>query len=182
MEIETNNEFKSTSETVSSNCSNCSNEITFGDIFCTQCGFPENGSEEEKSLFLNKKGQAGIDLQQLKKKVKSAKNTLIAISVMSVIGGIVFGIKAESYLVLGIMLVVAGIFFGLSVYCKKKPLPALLTGTLLYLTLLILDAFADPTTIYQGIIVKAIILVFLFKGISSANEAKNLMKRYANEF
>ncbi len=58
-------------------CSNCSFTINTDAIFCPNCGFPEKGTEDEKSLYLYNREMAGRDLERTKKKIKRARTTLI---------------------------------------------------------------------------------------------------------
>ena len=77
-----------------------------------------------------------------------------------------------------IALIEAGIFIGLAVWTKRKPHTAVVTGLIVFSSIIILSAvlngIAEGTAgamkaLFSGIIVKVIILVTLIKAISDAN-------------
>ncbi len=83
---------------------------------------------------------------------------------------------ARSQLNLGVA-IAAGIavaFVGLWFWAKTKPLPAILTAFLLFLTVVGIGAAFAPETLVKGIIVKVLILAFLGKGLQAAYEYKKL--------
>ena len=59
-------------------------------------------------------------------------------------------------------------------WAKKSPLAALLVATSIYLSIFVLNAMVDPSTIMQGFIVKIIVVTMLYKGIKSALELKQV--------
>jgi hypothetical protein len=63
---------------------------------------------------------------------------------------------------LGVLFIV----FGLNVY--RYPLPITITGLVLYLGFIALNAVADPLTIFQGLILKILVIVFLANAIRAA--------------
>jgi hypothetical protein len=64
------------------------------------------------------------------------------------------------------------IFLGLGFWSQSKPQVAILLGLLVYLSLIILSAIIDPSTLARGVIVKVVIIIFLGKGLNSARELK----------
>ncbi len=44
--------------------------------------------------------------------------------------------------------------------------------------LLVLNAYLDPSTIFKGILVKIIIIVFLIKGLNDAKEAQRMQDEF----
>lgn len=65
------------------------------------------------------------------------------------------------------------VFIGLGFATYKFPFPALLTGLLLYVGLIILNAIWDPSSIASGIIMKVVIIVYLVKGLRNARDAES---------
>ena len=101
---------------------------------------------------------------------------------MQVVGAIVaFAMSREkltpeaAVVVLVTLLVLAAIFFGLWLWAKKSPFAALLTTLIIFVTFHLLEAVIDPTTLFQGIILKIAFVV----GLSTALQKAYTKKRYA---
>jgi hypothetical protein len=76
--------------------------------------------------------------------------------------------STNDILELSIVLFVALIYLALAFWSDKKPFIALLSGLLLYLTLIIISAVFDPISLVKGFIWKIIIISYLGKGLYSA--------------
>lgn len=57
-------------------------------------------------------------------------------------------------------------------WSKIKPLPAILIATAIYASVQVIGAIIDPSTIFQGIIIKAVIIAVLVRGIKGALSAR----------
>jgi hypothetical protein len=57
-------------------------------------------------------------------------------------------------------------------WSKRKPLPAILVTAAIYAAVLVISAIVDPTTIVKGIVVKAVIITVLARGIKGALAAR----------
>lgn len=79
---------------------------------------------------------------------------------------------ANLFLIGNIILTVT--YFGLWVWAKHKPLPAAMTALILFLTLQAINLAIEPTSIFQGIIVKVIILFVLIRAVTSAQKYQKL--------
>ncbi len=120
-----------------------------------------------------------LDTAQYDKKVKQAQNALFIVTVVYLIGGIIqiFTDNSEEWLInLSIIVVIALMFLGLGLWCKYKPVVALIIALVLYLGIFILTAVANPASIFRGLYFKAIIVVLLIKGIIAANDAQQIKK------
>jgi hypothetical protein len=60
---------------------------------------------------------------------------------------------------------------------KKKPFAALLTALILYVTVIILGAFVQPTSLFSGIVIKVLVIAYLVKGTKGAYEAEDLKRK-----
>ena len=56
----------------------------------------------------------------------------------------------------------------LGVYVKKFPVPATITGLVLYLGANAVFGLMDPTTLARGLIIKIFIIIGLFKAVQAA--------------
>lgn len=142
--------------------------------YCPSCGFPQRGAEDEQKKFITDKRVMLIKLEGMHDQVKKARNMLFLAA----------GIYALSYL-LGALLIapsailfiegaiVCGAFVGFGIWANKNPYPAVLTGLIVYVTLIILyAAIVGLFTIVSGILFKIIILSGLIYGLKAAKDAK----------
>lgn len=163
---------------VSENCPNCK-AVPGPSKFCTSCGFPVNGTEEDRKKFRSDKLIKESNLETYEAKVKSARNTLFVIAGFTAVFGTILALldkNGDGFLLMVINIIIAGIYLALGFWSKQKPFAAIICGLVIYVTLILLNAFADPTTIIQGIIFKVIIIGYMIKGLKSAREAEDLKK------
>lgn len=77
-------------------------------------------------------------------------------------------------LLLVVNLVLAGVYFVLWLWAKRKPLPATVIALLLFVTTHVINAVLEPSTIYQGILIKILFTLALVRAIAAANEERTL--------
>ncbi len=149
-------------------CSKCDTILLENNKFCSNCGFPERGTEKEKAIFIanavmKKNGHLDVD-----EKINSGKKTLLILAALCVVFGFIsYGVNNDiSVLVSNLILAV--IYAGLAWLATTKPFAALLSALLLYIMIHILNAIVDVTTIYQGLLVKVLVITYLSKGVYSA--------------
>lgn len=170
-------------------CPHCSVENADGAAFCVSCGKalplasagPKVVSGDQ---FATTAVGRGLQGDQLKKQLRTASNTLFLVGVLMVVGGVVVyamlqnapaGARKLAPTLLVVNLVLAAIFFALGGWARVSPLPAAIVGLALFLTLQLVNAVLDPTTIAQGIIVKVIVIVVLIKSVSAGMKYKQLL-------
>jgi hypothetical protein len=114
-----------------------------------------------------------------KKTINKARIALFLIGGLYVIVGFLEAyVLPEHELLYGIIdWVVAGIFIGLGVWSYKAPVPSLITGLVVYVTLVLLLAAIDVSTLFQGVIWKVAIIYYLIHGIKTAREEAKLVKK-----
>jgi len=159
-----------------SNCSNCKSKMRADNIFCTTCGFPEMGTEHQRSSFhaahvLNiRRSNEAI------KYIKSGRNSLFVIAALSFLFGLINFFSFQDTAILVATGILSIIYIALAFWSQKKPLMAFLLATLIFLTNMVTNALADSSTFYKGIILKGVIIFYLCKGIYSALELRKLQK------
>jgi hypothetical protein len=80
--------------------------------------------------------------------------------------------------VAGIAVAIVGfIFVALGVWATKAPFPAALTGLIIFLTLTVADAVANPLTLVQGLVVKVIVIAVLAKAVSAGLQHRQLRRQ-----
>lgn len=157
-------------------CGSCSKPIQKHIKFCIECGFPQGGTEEEKAKFHANKVMKQNKHFEADKKVKSARTTLYIVGAATGLLGLVslFGKQDTPLFITNLIL--ASIYIMLGLWSTKKPLAALLSALLLYITILVFNALVEPSSIFSGIIWKVLILVYLGKGLYSAKAAQKMLE------
>jgi hypothetical protein len=158
--------------TVSSHCKMCETHVNADSIFCTNCGYPEHGTDKDVAIFHAHNAMEKNKNIDADRRVKSARNTLYVMAGISFVFGLIlfFNDQDVNALVADLMLCI--IYLCLAYWSKQKPVMALLLGLLLFLTTIILSALFDPSTILKGLLWKILIIVYLGKGIYSASAVK----------
>jgi len=161
------------------NCASCFNQVNDNDAFCTSCGYPMKGSEEEQQKFLMDKSYKELNLEEAQKQVKKASYAMYYIAGATMLGGLIFyGVNKDGnggtlFLVNSILAI---LFAAIGFWCTRMPLAGVITGTSLYALIFILNAVSNPLTILSGIIFKIFIIGCFIRGIKSALEAERLKK------
>ena len=86
------------------------------------------------------------------------------------------------YSIIGVDALVLAAFIGLGLWTKKKPYTAILIGLILFCALQIFAMVTDPTNIYKGLIVKAVVIVTLVTGLKKAKALQQLDNRSMGKF
>lgn len=153
-------------------CYCCKTVYKEDDKFCGNCGYPFQATPEEQKQFSIKYSVNKFSKDDIEKKVKEARIVLFVIAGFTVVQGAIIYFKEESGLLLVVNIILAAIYAGLGFWAKKKAFAAILTGTLIYLSVMILNAFVNPLTIIQGIIFKVVFLVAFIKAAYGAYKYK----------
>lgn len=150
-----------------------SNELT------PKQGLPqaEEPSNEQETIFSKEE----FSMEGYDKNIRNARTALFVVSAIQLIAAIITGstqggdVGLFSFI---FMAAVAVVFFLLALWSKKKPYTAILVALILYVGLLVVDAMFDPETIFKGLVMKVIIIVYLARSINDAREAQNAMKHF----
>jgi hypothetical protein len=81
----------------------------------------------------------------------------------------------------GIMVLFAAAYIALAFWTKKKPYTAILIALILYISLQVLSFLLQPASIFQGWILKIIVILLLLLGLRNAKESQRLMEAYGKE-
>jgi hypothetical protein len=160
-------------------CPACATQASAGEAFCTTCGYPFEGTEQEQRYFISARDLKAIDLEAAEKQIKRASNALFFIGGLTFVFGFVFYATAapsEKMAILITNVILAAIYAALGFWCKSKPLTAIISGFSLYVLIIIINAVVSPLTIVSGIIFKIVIIGFFIRGVKAAIEADKLSK------
>lgn len=153
-------------------CYCCNESYNETDKFCEHCGYPFQASPEEQKQFSINYTTLNFEKDIVKHRVREARIVLLILAIFTAISAIVFLIIHSSLLLLIINLILAGLYAGLSFWAKKKAFAALLTGGLIYVSVITLNAFVEPESIASGIIFKVIFIVMFIKASYGAYKYK----------
>jgi hypothetical protein len=140
----------------------------------------DNITENENDSVLN---DIAVVTPKQKRGIQNAKNALYVVVALLVVRGIISTFIIPSSEIIDIwieIVIVAGIFLVLAMLTETKPYQALLIGLILYLLYEVVNVIINPTTIFKGIIFKVAIVVYLIKGLNSAQEVKRLKEIMKN--
>lgn len=162
------------------NCASCFNQVNQNDAFCTSCGYPLNGSEEEQKNFIMQKNTKEIYLEEENRQIKKSGYALYYIAGATFLSGLIlYGTSKDPEVkntVLIINTILAVIYAALGFWSKSKPLAAIISGSALFALVFILNAVTNPLSIFSGIILKVFVVVNFVRGIQSAIRADKLRK------
>jgi len=157
-------------------CENCQTLNSTQQKFCTQCSFPIGGTDEERQIFRSTITSRKWLLNEAESRVRSAKTIIYVLAGIFILFGLYRGFGQDSFPDMVVNIVLAIVFLIFAAWAEKNPFGAILTAFILYLTVQVVNAFVEPSTIFSGIILKVIFIGAFIKGIRSAQEAKEYMK------
>lgn len=174
-------------------CPHCSTANDPDSRFCESCGkaLPDPRSAEPRvvngsEIAASRTGQA-VQSEALDAQARKAAGALLAVAILQAIFGAILLFTARGAalgdpdlevdaFVIGSVCAVAALFFGLYLWARRNPLPAAIVGLVVYATLHLLEAVADPSSIARGIIVKLIIVIVLVKAIQAGMQHRRLLR------
>lgn len=157
-------------------CDRCGAEVKMSEKYCTKCGHPQHASDEEIDAYYDRIKEKEDALYYAKKEIDSASTTLFVVGGIVVLFGIIVSIMKSDGIGAIMSVLIGLIYVGLGFYTDKKPLIAVLSGLILYITLQVVAAFVNPASIFSGIIFKVIIIGALIRGVNNARKAEALRK------
>ncbi len=110
------------------------------------------------------------------RKINHARYTIYVIIALCMLSFFVMWNQAVSLgqeLVLYVILVYAGIFLGISFWLKYQPKTALIVAIAVFIFPFIIAGMEDPSTIFEGIWWKIIILGLFLRGLLSVKHISN---------
>lgn len=176
-------------------CPHCAAPNQPADAFCASCGKALPTSEPSGPRVVEKDAvaasQAGLSLQirELKKQMRTAFVVILVVAILTLLGAaLIFALpniagdrlsdEEQSVLMIagGISAALGLGFVGLAVWARKAPLPASVTALSIYLTVVLINAALDPSTLAQGIIIKIIIILALARAIQAGLKYREIMR------
>ena len=159
----------------SSICENCKAENPSEKKFCSTCSFPIGGTSEEQTSFRLLVSSRKRLLSDAQDKIKSAKTTIYILAGLFFLAGVFFGFAGDDVATAVVYLVVTILYLIFAAWATNNPFGAILTAFIVFITIHVVSAVADPATLFQGLIIKIAVIVALVKGIRSAREAQEYL-------
>ena len=157
-------------------CENCSTESPGDKKFCSQCSFPIKGTEDEQQSFRLLVSSRKRLLSDAEDKIKSAKYSIYILAGIFFVFGVLAGLSNDDIPTLVVNLCLCLLYLIFAAWCTKNPFGAILTAFIVYVTILVVNFFVDPSSIFGGIIVKIFVIAAFVKGIRSAQEGQGYLK------
>jgi hypothetical protein len=166
---------------IAADCKSCNIAVNVNDQFCQGCGYPLKGTEEEQQQFIYNRDYKYIELDSMNNKIRSARNCLFVLAALFTVSGFIYylintGAPLASALLLT-NLILAAIFLALGFWAPKRPVAAIISGLVLYVLVILINAIDNPLSIFSGVIVKVFVIIYLIKGMNSAFEAERIRKQ-----
>lgn len=152
-------------------CENCRKVNSATQKFCSTCSFPIGGTKVEQQDFRTVIGNHKLLLRDTEEKIKSAKTIIYILAGLVFVTGLIQFFASDDFAAMIVNLSISLLYLILAAWSDKNPFGAILTAFIIYLTLHIVNAFVEPSTLFQGIIIKIIFIGAFIKGIRSAKEA-----------
>jgi hypothetical protein len=173
-------------------CDACGAVVRPNDRFCEACGHPTPPAEnylhrkrlKEASgaiwmmavlfaifgvvFFFITRSQGAPILGKLAGMDANARVTATATGVTYTVSALRDKISWAPWNVLFLNLFLAVVMVGLAFWGRRAPLAAILVATATYAVVIVANAIVDPATIAQGVVVKVIVILVLFRGIRGA--------------
>ncbi|MCB9853498.1 MAG: zinc ribbon domain-containing protein [Phycisphaerales bacterium] len=160
-------------------CPHCNSENAEGASYCRSCGkaLPNPASTGpriiEPSGFATTAAGSRAQTAELQAQIKKASGALLAVAIIQwAVGALLYFLRDQfaeiqqidpdgMNIVLAAVAIIGIVFFGLYLWSRKSPFPAAVVGLVVFVTLHLVEALIDPTTLYKGLLVKIIIIAIL---------------------
>ncbi|MCE9575590.1 MAG: zinc ribbon domain-containing protein [Deltaproteobacteria bacterium] len=150
-------------------CPKCQASLTYEDQFCPSCGVSAAAERERQRVF------AAVHAPKL----ASARNWLLALAAWYVLGNLLGVATAGDRLAPLVKQIVVALGLGLCVvqlglwwWSGRAFLAAAVVSLVLFVTVFTLDAVADPTAIWKGILLKVVFAAGLTRAVSAGVAAR----------
>ncbi len=129
----------------------------------------EEQKTEEEGILDDALSMEGYD-----KPVRKARNVLFVVAGVQLISLFLLpDMEPDAKVVtIGIVVFVAAIFVALGFWTKRKPYTAIITALIVYTSLIIIDAIAEPASIFQGFILKIAVYSLLIASLGNSREVQ----------
>jgi hypothetical protein len=111
-------------------------------------------------------------MAEAEKEAKTAKTIILVLAGFVFLMGLYQGLANDDFATMIVNLCISLLYLILAAWSNKNPFGAILTAFIIYITLNIVNAFFEPTSLFQGIFMKIFFIGAFIKGIRSAKDAQ----------
>ncbi|KIG17441.1 hypothetical protein DB30_03142 [Enhygromyxa salina] len=152
-------------------CSQCLHANARGLKFCENCGCSLAKVAEAERIA--DESEAEVMLLEVKK----ARGAIGLVAILQTLfAGIWLVTDVIDTTGMVVVLGLGAVFGGLWVWCKSNPLAASIVALLLFATMHLADAIADPSTITNGVLLKIFVVVVLVRAISAGLKHREFVR------
>ncbi|HOX43117.1 MAG TPA: zinc ribbon domain-containing protein [Myxococcota bacterium] len=151
-------------------CPKCGAQLPPADQFCGACG---------ADRFKDSEGKGSAD-----RAMSQARGWILAVGIIYALSGLAFYLLLRDNLpegagatLLATNFGLCAIHVGLFFWARTAPFPAAVVALVLFITVHVANAILDPTTLAQGLIVKALFLGALIRAVSLGHKATRAGQR-----
>lgn len=160
-------------------CTKCEEEIEENSKFCTSCGYPQNGSVQEKKAFRIRKQKELSKYREIELTATVGKSVLFMLGSFYLVWAIYTNVflYEPHFLMIIIDFLEAFIYLGLWFWAKRKLLPATISGLFFFTTMFIIGIIANP---YSGLLIgfKGLFFILLIISVTSARRYEKMKKEF----
>lgn len=142
----------------------------------------ETNEPKQESIFTENE----FSMQGYDKHIRQARNAIFWVAGILLLNLVILiATIPEGYEYLWLDIAIWGVFIlsfvFLGFYCKNKPYNAIVGALVLYGLFILMNAYLDISTLYKGLIFKALVIIFLVKGLKDAKEAQEMKKNFGGQ-
>ncbi|PIQ14597.1 MAG: hypothetical protein COW67_12995 [Flavobacteriales bacterium CG18_big_fil_WC_8_21_14_2_50_32_9] len=160
-------------------CIKCKAEIEEINKFCTSCGYPQNGSVQEKKAFRIRKQKELSKLKEIELSATVGKSVLFMLGSFYLVWAIYTNLFIYEFHILTVIIdfFEAFIYLGLWLWAKRRLLPATISGLFFYTTMFVIGLVSNP---YSGLLIgfKGLFFILLVISVTSARKYEKMIKDF----
>jgi len=108
-------------------CNHCKLKVSSEKIFCLNCGYPQNGTKEQKKAFFQKLKKSKQQLDRSNVKIYIIVAILSLIAGFNILSGVILTIFSFNFANV-ILIFIGGIFAALAYWSLKRPISSIISG------------------------------------------------------
>lgn len=156
---------------MSLSCPSCKSLVFEPDVKCEVCAFPLKGTEKEKALFIGQKYAKNQKKADAKQAINRNKIMLFILGGFNIVVPFFKFVLARGNVFDTIWgFIVGGFFIGLGFLAKIQPLLSFVLALSFLMFGYLIEFLINPSSIFNGLIIKVIIIGVLVYGIARAVE------------
>ncbi len=155
-------------------CPNCSKEANRFDDKCLYCGYPFVGDEKQQKRFLAASDPLVASSLIVERKLLAAKIILIAIGLLSIVGGLLA--SADTKILLS-GLIYGAVMITLGLIVRRSPMLITTSMLIVFVAMFLLQSLVSPEMASRSIYAKGTVIVLLTAAMIAVSD----LRRYKSK-